>query len=100
HHPLAEIVSPVREEAVAVIVPGGKIPGRETAAARNPHRRMRLLNWTRPDVDHRQFEVLSVPCENLRRLPRFQNEVVRLVVTLALLDRRDSVAQVHVLRRA
>ena len=98
HHALAEIVPPVRQEAVAVIVLGGKIPGRETAAARNPHGRMRLLNRPRPDIDHRQFEVLAVPRENLRRRPRLDNQVVRLVVALALLDRRNSVAQVHVLR--
>ena len=82
-----------------MVVLGGKIPGRKTAAAGNPDRRMRLLNRPRPYIHHRQFEVLAVPRENLGRLPRLHNEVVRLVVALALLDRRDSVAQVHVLRR-
>ena len=77
-----------------------ELPRAEAAHAGNPDGRVRLLNRPRPQVHHRQLRVLPVVGERLARLPRLQDQVVRLVVALALLDRRDAVAHVGVHRRA
>ena len=71
HHALAEVVAPVRQEAIAVVVLGREVPRAQAAAARDPHGRMRLLYRTRPQIDHRQFEVLAVPREDFLAVHAF-----------------------------
>ena len=83
-----------------MVMLGGEIPGAEAAGAGNPYRRMRLLNRPRPQIDHRQLEVAAVPREDLARLPRLHDQVVRLVIAFAMLDRRDPVAKIRIHRRA
>src|SRR5581483_3170143 len=84
HHAFAEIVAVVAEEAITMVVAGGEVPGAETALTGHPYRRIGLLDRTRPEIDHGQFEVLPVPGEDLLCLPRLQNQVVSLIVAFAM----------------
>ena len=61
---------------------------------------MGTLDRTGPQVDHRQLKELAVPGENFAALPGLEDQVVRFIVALALLNGADSVAQVDVHRRA
>ena len=55
HHPLAELVPEVAQEAVAVVVLGGEVPGRRGCPCRAPTPADAAV-WigTRPEVDHRR----------------------------------------------
>ena len=70
------------------------------AGARNPHRRMRLLDRPRPEIDHAELIMLAVPGENLARRPRLEHQRQRLAEALALLDRHDAVIDHRVRRQA
>src|SRR5437773_8330216 len=70
------------------------------AGTGNPNGRGRLLDRPRPDVDERQLKVLPVPRKDLAGSPGLDDKVMRLTVSLALLDGRDPVADVDVHRSA
>src|SRR5262249_5192432 len=51
HCRLAVLVAEIRQVGVDVVHLRTPLPGLDRAAAGNPHRRVRLLNGARPDVD-------------------------------------------------
>ena len=61
------------------------------AGARNPDRRMRLLDRPRPEIDHAELIMLAVPGKDLARRPGLDDERQGLAIALALLDRDDAV---------
>ena len=68
--------------------------------ARQPDRRVRLLQGPRPGVDVRQVEVLAVPGERAGLGPRLEDEIVRLPEAVARRARIDPVGVVLVPRAA
>src|SRR5439155_16886625 len=90
----------VAEEAVTDVVYHGAVEGADAARARNPYRRMRLLDRPRPEIHVRELEVPPIPRKDLPRLPRLERQRELLAVPLTVLHRRDAVAQVDVHRAA
>src|SRR6516162_5114152 len=77
----------IAEVAEAVVAVDDELDRRRTAGARDPDRRVGLLDRARPEIDHRQLVMFAVPRKDLARLPRFQYQLQRLAIALALLDR-------------
>ena len=57
---------------------------------------MRVLHRPRPQIHLRQLIVFSVPGEEFLRGPRLEHEIDRLAPALALIHRRDAVADIGV----
>jgi hypothetical protein len=83
-----------------MVVPGREVPGAKATGTRYPYRGMRLLNRPRPKVDHRELIIFSIPGEDFLGLPSLEDEVMGLVITVPVLDGRDTVAEIGVHRRA
>ncbi len=81
----------VTQMAEAIVAVDDEIDRGGAAGARNPDRRMRLLQRPRPQVHHRQLIMLAVPGEDFLGAPGFLHQLQRLAITLALLDRHDAV---------
>ena len=90
-HRLGVLGAEIAQMTEAVVVLDDIFGGRGNAGARNPDRRMRLLDRPRPQVDHAELIMLAVPGENLPRRPRLDDQRQRLAEALALLDRHDAV---------
>src|SRR5204862_7441190 len=86
--------------AIADLVDDGEVERADAARAGHPHRRVRLLDRPRPEVDVGQLIVPTVPREELARLPGLAREREGLAVALAVLHPRGTVGQVHVHRAA
>ena len=76
------------------------VPGLHAAAARDPHRRVWLLDGAGPHVDIAQLGVLAVVREGLVGLPRLHDEVDALAVLLPQRGRGLPVGEAGVHRRA
>ena len=100
HGRQAGLVAVVGEVAVDVVHLGAPLPRLDRAAARNPHRRMRLLDRPRPDVDVALLVEAAVEGEGLLLGPRLHDEVVRLEIALAQHRRVLAVGVAGVHRRA
>src|SRR2546422_5430806 len=61
---------------------------------------MRLRDGSRPEIPVREVEVPPIPREDLPGLPGLERQRERLAVPLAMLHRRDAVAQADVHRAA
>src|SRR5215510_420652 len=70
----------VAEEAITVVMLRSEFPGAEAAETRNPYWWMRLLDRARPDVDHWQLIILTIPGKNIGGGPGFQEQVMRFVI--------------------
>src|SRR3954453_11849779 len=76
HH----LVAVVRQGAVDVVVLRAEVPRLHRAAARYPHRRMRLLPRARHRIDMTLLVEATVEGERLGRLPRLHDQFDALVV--------------------
>ena len=99
-HRLGVLGAEIAQMTEAVVVLDDIFGGGGKAGAGNPHRRMRLLDRPRPQVDHAELIMLAVPGENLARRPRLEHQRQRLAEALALLDRHDAVTDHRVRRQA
>src|SRR5262245_30691816 len=55
-----------------------------TDHTRNPHARMRLLQWQHPRVNHAELIMIAFPAERPRLGPRLNNDVVSFVEAFAV----------------
>ena len=100
HHLRGALVAEVAEIRIVVVVVGAEVPRFQRSAARNPDRRVRLLDGPRPHVDVAQLGVFAVEGERFGLGPRPHDEVVRLGVFVAQRGRGLAVAEVGVHGRA
>ena len=70
------LVAEVGEVGVDVVELRAPLPGLDRAAARDPDRRVRLLDRPRPRVDVAELVEASVPREGRRLAPRLHDQVV------------------------
>ena len=70
HRRLAVLVAEIRQVGVDVVHPRAPLPGLDRAAAGDPHRRMRTLHRTRPDVHVALLVEAAVEREGVRRPAR------------------------------
>src|SRR6266566_9558968 len=75
----------------AMVLANHVLRGRGDAGARNPDRRVRLLDRPRPKVHHTELIVPAVPGENVLCGPGLDYQGQRFAETLALLDGNDAV---------
>src|SRR6185437_10540580 len=90
-------IGKVRVEEVVIDAP---IPGLDATAARNPNRRMRLLDRPRPDINVAELRVFAVESERLGLGPGAQHELAALVIFIAQGRRRFAIGIDGVERRA
>ena len=97
---LAGEVPAERQVRVVVVVVETEVPRLDRAAARDVHRRVRLLDRLGPAVDVAQLVVLAVERERLVLGPRPHDQLVGLGVLVAGQRRDLAVTEVGVHRRA
>src|SRR5262249_572674 len=60
-----------------------KIPRLNAPPARNPDRRMRLLQWSGPDVNVPELRILAIKTKGLRARPGLHDETVGFIVLVS-----------------
>ena len=100
HQYLRVLMTHEAQVAVGVIVVGRELPRLNRSAAREPNRRMRLLQRLRPRVDVAQLVESSVERERPGPRPRLLDQIMRLVISRPHLGRRNSVTAGGIHRRS
>src|SRR5262249_62073915 len=100
HHRLARPRPGIAKKPVTDVVLDREIEGADAARARDPPRGRRLLDGPWPEVPRRELVVPAVPRKDVARLPGLERERERLTITLAMLHRRDAIAEVDIHRTA
>ena len=81
----------VGDSHVRVVPSGAELHRLQAARARNPDRRVRLLQRARPRIDVAHAVVLAAEGERPRSGPRLDDQIVRFVELLARIGRIDGV---------
>src|SRR5215475_15901961 len=80
HDFLRPFVPIVAQVGVHIVIGKAKIPRLNAPPAGNPDRRMRLLQWSGPDVDVPELRILAIKTKGLRARPGLHDETVGFIV--------------------